>query len=1050
MRIKTRRGFGFALSAVLAALLATSTLPAYANESQPVLQNESGSEAIAPSAAQAESGSEPLSPLTAQAEINVPSGDTLVLASPTAFYFDSNPTGTAGEYDAGTKITCAGTFELRVIADNAVVRNVVGPSVISGGGHLTIRDSNTGYFSGLAASAVTIADNTTVSIDYTSWVSAISATELTVESGSSLSVTSSSLLLSGTDLTVKGSLTLTGMGASSNVDLKNSLVVDGGTLNVSSPASRSISLVGYGNDALVKIVNGGFASIANTGSGNPIALEADDIVVDGASTLSIDSARAINAVNDISVTDRSKLLINQTFTGTGDVGINVQGALFTVDGNSIVEIGTESATTLETALETNGSFGSGSPAKLSVTDGSTFKAYGTTYGIHGAFDENEIFVSASTLIADGSSGYGIRTTGSTGAFNAEDGADVTASGLSSGICIDDGTVSATGSATSVIATATETDGNEFSAGIYASGNVTAHSSATIDAAGTAGQGICSYGTVGATFEGTIKAASDSSLAIDSDFIYADNGTFDAYSRQQSAISAYYGADAENGSSITAKTESEGCCALWVPEGDVIIRASDVELYAVNWSATHGALYVPNGTIDATDASTVAENYLVPLTISQDSFVIPFDGITTRTDYDNYEYAGTPTCSIEKDGSGSKQGVTTSTTATDITLIATRTGDVGSECVTLCPTSTHIIRTTPVTLVSENEPARPNKSLNVARLFGDDRYGTSEQVSTYERVAADEDVIIVAAGNDYHFPDSLAASSLSGIEGNAPIVLTDKYALSDETRRVINDTLSAGKVIIVGNEHAVSDEVEAQIAALPSVSEVERIGGVDRQETAELIYSERLGNHSSTAIIARCGLFADSLSISPWAAATHSPIFLTEFGETSLTQETQDALAAGDFDRVVIVGDAYAVSARAAEEARIAAGVPYSQVVRLGGIDRFDTSSLIAAWTTSADRSNGDRLTWEKPAITRGDLHADALTGGALQGRDRSPILLTTTGAPHEAVLPHIASHDGDIAEIRFFGDHYSIGHETIKGFVSVLTYDTLVWRPDESVAIDLS
>lgn len=36
------------------------------------------------------------------------------------------------------------------------------------------------------------------------------------------------------------------------------------------------------------------------------------------------------------------------------------------------------------------------------------------------------------------------------------------------------------------------------------------------------------------------------------------------------------------------------------------------------------------------------------------------------------------------------------------------------------------------------------------------------------------------------------------------------------------------------------------------------------------------------------------------------------------------------------------------------------------------------------------------------------------------------------------------------GDHYSIGYETIKGFVSVLTYDTLVWRPDESVAIDLS
>lgn len=339
-------------------------------------------------------------------------------------------------------------------------------------------------------------------------------------------------------------------------------------------------------------------------------------------------------------------------------------------------------------------------------------------------------------------------------------------------------------------------------------------------------------------------------------------------------------------------------------------------------------------------------------------------------------------------------------------------------------------------------------LSVARLYGEHRYATSKQVSTYERTS--ENTVILASGDDYHFPDALTASSLSGHLGNAPIVLTPTDRLTEEASTAINDDLSAGTVIIIGDKYAISDEVEAAVRALPSVADVQRIGGVDRQETAEFINDEIGAARSTTAIIARSDNFPDSLTISSWAAITTSPIFLTENGSASLTAETKEALAAGAFDRVIVLGDQHAVADSALEEAKAAAGLSDAQVIRLGGDDRYHTSSLVAEWTTSTDRADSERLCWDKPAIARGDKHADSLTGGALQGRDRSPVLLTDGSKASDYAKSLLASNDGAVTELRFFGDEHSISLETTKAFIKSLTWDSVCWKPDDSVAVDLS
>lgn len=340
-------------------------------------------------------------------------------------------------------------------------------------------------------------------------------------------------------------------------------------------------------------------------------------------------------------------------------------------------------------------------------------------------------------------------------------------------------------------------------------------------------------------------------------------------------------------------------------------------------------------------------------------------------------------------------------------------------------------------------------LTVARLFGIDRYETSNKVSTYERVAADEDVVILASGWDYNFADALTASALSGSLGNAPIVLTDNEVLSPGARATISDDLNVSRVIIVGSTDAINQDVEDEVAAIPHVTTVERIGGVDRQETAEMIYDYIGTDHSDTAIIARCCDFPDSLTISPWAAATKSPIFLSDFGLQTLTDGTKAELAAGGYTRIIVLGDENATPQSVYEEARDAAGLTDANMIRIGGIDRYETSAMVAQWVTSTDRPASERLEWTKPAISRGDKHSDSLTGGALQGRDRSIILLTPPDSVSTYSYPLVQAKDGTIVEIRFFGDENAVSLDVTKDFINALTYDSIIWKPDNSVIIPL-
>ena len=356
----------------------------------------------------------------------------------------------------------------------------------------------------------------------------------------------------------------------------------------------------------------------------------------------------------------------------------------------------------------------------------------------------------------------------------------------------------------------------------------------------------------------------------------------------------------------------------------------------------------------------------------------------------------------------------------------------------------------VTLYAQWKAPDPAKSLAIARLYGDDRYSTSKQVATYGRDVVNEPVLIVASGADRNFPDALSASSLSGANGNAPILLTEPEALPTATRDVIAAATAATKVYILGDQYAVSPAVEAEIASLVPGAQIERIGGVGRQQTAELVFSELGASASKTAILARSMSFPDSLSISSWAALTASPIFLSDFTEQALMQSTVDALAAGGFERIIVLGDHYSVPDAVVDQALAATGLDASKAVRLGGDDRVETSLKIAEWTTDAARGASEQLSYDNLAVARANNHADALAGGALQGKHGSVVLLTWPGEVHPGVVSAIAGASNDVSEIRFFGDEYSVSVPLMQAYVKAISFDQHTWKPDDSVAFDLN
>jgi len=244
-----------------------------------------------------------------------------------------------------------------------------------------------------------------------------------------------------------------------------------------------------------------------------------------------------------------------------------------------------------------------------------------------------------------------------------------------------------------------------------------------------------------------------------------------------------------------------------------------------------------------------------------------------------------------------------------------------------------------------------------RLSGASRIDTAIAVSKEGWPSGAGTVILT---RDDNYPDALTGAPLSK-KLDAPILFTDSKTLTAATEIEIA-RLKAKNVIILGGTGAVSQNIENK---LNQSYKVQRIGGIDRYETAAKIAKE-LG-YKGKAVITTGEDFHDALIVSPLAAYKGIPILLTL--PDSLPSSTKDALEFVASTETTIVGSTSSVSDN------VAAGL--TNVKRISGNDIYQTAVIVAG-SFNADAA--------RVFLATGKDFPDALSGSALAAKYNSPIL----------------------------------------------------------------
>lgn len=326
-------------------------------------------------------------------------------------------------------------------------------------------------------------------------------------------------------------------------------------------------------------------------------------------------------------------------------------------------------------------------------------------------------------------------------------------------------------------------------------------------------------------------------------------------------------------------------------------------------------------------------------------------------------------------------------------------------------------------------------VNVQRMAGDTRYDTmSELISNVGGWSASDKVILASGAN---YPDALSASALAGVH-DAPIILTDPTELSSKAAATIKQ-LGSSTIYVVGGPSAVSDEV-LQAANNICGSNTIRLYGSTRYETS-LEILRQCNSSSDTVIVATGANYADSLSISPFAYVTKSPIVLCD-PNGGLTQEAIEAIRAGGFSRAILVGGSAAVPDVVISQLNNA-NIATDGIRRLSGATRYETSTQITAF----EISQTGLFTADPLGFATGSNYADALAMGPCMGRINSPLLLVDNGA--QTVCAYIERFKGNVGNAFVAGGINAVSDDDYQRIVVALTPNDTPTQPKPNLT-DLS
>lgn len=318
---------------------------------------------------------------------------------------------------------------------------------------------------------------------------------------------------------------------------------------------------------------------------------------------------------------------------------------------------------------------------------------------------------------------------------------------------------------------------------------------------------------------------------------------------------------------------------------------------------------------------------------------------------------------------------------------------------------------------EQKERIPASGETVHRYGGANRYKTAAMIADDSAAFTDSEYVLLASGTSY--ADALAGVPLAKAY-NAPILLTSRDILPNDTLEQIKSLKNVRKVIILGGTGVVGEEVEKQIQQSGYITE--RIAGATRFETAAKI-AQRLekvtGNAPKSVFFVCFNNFPDALSASAAAAVNGAPIlYARASGELdSATQSYLRSINGKTTSAYVIGGEGVISESVRKFKIEKCLGV---QAVRVWGKDRYLTS--VAVNKTFKKSFSGKSL-----CIATGKDFPDALSGSVLAALEGSPVLLVDSVLT-TAQKNYLRSKQAQ--KFNVFGGESAVSAKTVQSIVN--------------------
>lgn len=289
------------------------------------------------------------------------------------------------------------------------------------------------------------------------------------------------------------------------------------------------------------------------------------------------------------------------------------------------------------------------------------------------------------------------------------------------------------------------------------------------------------------------------------------------------------------------------------------------------------------------------------------------------------------------------------------------------------------------------------TLSSDKLF---EYGGGGRYSTSVLISRDNweisDVVVLARGDNAI--DGLTGSVLAS-KFNAPLLLVQNNEVPESVMNELN-RLKPKKIYILGGENAVSDKVKKEIEKSFGKKSVERISGSGRYQTAVNIAQE-IGVFEEVFIATGNENSPDALSIGAVAGQKQGPILLSD--KNGLSQTTINFLKKHKNVKVYLIGGNNVVPNKVINQLK---EIGITKVERVSGSDRYKTSTAIAKKFPMDNNSI---------MFVSGESFIDALPGGPLAAKVKSPIILTPTNHVSWTVTNWINKNVNGIPSVYFLG-----------------------------------